>query len=105
MLKALFDESFTILRPVIPDVTGSSLAPYSGIAPLTLVGEFNKLAINIAIPRNTAGVHWRTDSIAGLLLGEQVAIGILKDCCLTFTEEFEGFTFHRFSGKEITITG
>jgi hypothetical protein len=37
-----------------------------------------KLASNIALGRDTAGVHWRSDGIEGLKLGEAVAIGILR---------------------------
>lgn len=60
---------------------GSSLIPYvnSDISNMTINSEINKLASNIAIGRNWAGVHYRTDAIEGLLLGEQVAVKYMED--------------------------
>jgi len=57
MLKALFDESFVIPNPVAPGADGRSLVPYTGpdADRLTVGGELNKLAANIAIGRNFAG--------------------------------------------------
>ncbi len=49
------------------------------------------------------GVHWRTDNIAGLQLGEAVAIGILADDRRTVTETFKGFSLTKFDGTTITI--
>jgi hypothetical protein len=37
------------------------------------------LASNIAIRRNMAGVHYRSDYVDSLKLGEQIAISILED--------------------------
>ena len=63
----------------------------------------NKLAANIGLGRDSAGIHWRTDAAASLALGEAIAIGILKDEKLTFRENFEGFTFTKFDGTKVTI--
>ena len=41
--------------------------------------ELNKLAWNIANGRNMAGVHYFTDSIESLLLGEAITLGILRE--------------------------
>lgn len=49
------------------------------------------------------GFHWRSDGIAGLQLGEAVAIGILADERLTFHEPFSGFSLTRFDGTTITV--
>ncbi|MGR3617846.1 MAG: hypothetical protein ACU0BB_17655 [Paracoccaceae bacterium] len=46
---------------------------------LSLVGERNKLAWNIANGRNMAGAHYFTDSIESLILGEAMALGILRE--------------------------
>jgi membrane-associated phospholipid phosphatase len=46
---------------------------------MTVNGEINKLASNIAIGRDWAGVHYRSDGVKGILLGEQVAIEYMKD--------------------------
>ena len=56
---------------------GLSLTPYQG-TPLTLGGELNKLAANVAHRYNIAGVHWRTDAAESLRLGEEVAIRYLR---------------------------
>ena len=81
---------------------GLSLLPYAGPG-LTVGGELNKLAANIALGRDTAGVHWRTDGIEGLNLGEAVAIGVLRDVRTTLTEEFGGFSLTRFDGTTVRI--
>jgi hypothetical protein len=63
----------------------------------------NKLAANIALGRDTAGVHWRSDGIEGLKLGETVAIGLLTDLSATYTEDFGGFSLTKFDGTTIAI--
>lgn len=70
---------------------------------LTLGGEINKLANNIALGRDWAGVHYRSDGIDGLLVGEQQAIGLLLDYSRTYRESFDGFTLTKFDGQQITI--
>jgi hypothetical protein len=62
VLKAFFSESFIISNPVVASADGLSLIPYKG-TDLTVGGKLNKLASNIALGRNTAGVHWRSDGI------------------------------------------
>jgi hypothetical protein len=102
MLKAFFNESFVIPNPVEASADGLSLHLYDGTT-LTIGGELNKLATNVALGRDTAGVHWRSDGIEGLKLGETVAIGILRDYRATFNENFHGFSLTRFDGNTITI--
>ncbi|WP_286181115.1 vanadium-dependent haloperoxidase [Bacillus sp. ISL-37] len=91
VLKAFFNESFIIPDPVEAKTDGLSLKSYEG-NPLTIGGELNKLASNIALGRDTAGVHWRSDGIEGLKLGESIAIEILKDYSKTYNESFAGFS-------------
>ncbi|MDX1996997.1 MAG: vanadium-dependent haloperoxidase [Thermoanaerobaculia bacterium] len=103
ILKAFFNEAFVIPSAVEANADGSALNPYTG-GSLTVGGELNKLAANISLGRDTAGVHWRSDGIDGLLLGEQVAINLLRDHVTTYTESgFAGFTFTSFGGQTITI--
>lgn len=83
-------------------------APYAVWQALTrdvpfAAGDVNKLASNIALGRDTAGVHWRSDAIAGMKLGEAVAIGILRDVRSTYHEDFQGFSRTTFDGTTITI--
>jgi membrane-associated phospholipid phosphatase len=59
---------------------------------LTIGGELNKLAANIGIGRNVAGIHWRSDGIDGFKLGEAVAINILRDSKTTLTKTSPAFS-------------
>ncbi len=102
ILKAFFNEDYEIQNPVEASADGSTLDPWTG-APLTLGNEINKLANNISIGRDAAGVHYRTDGVDGLTGGEQQAIGILQDYSRTYNEDFDGFTFTRFDGTQVTI--
>jgi len=103
VLKAFYDESFVIPNPVVASPDGLSLMPYSGDT-LTVGNELNKLGANIARARDGAGVHWRSDGMAGLLLGETVAIKILKDLKSNYWEApFDGFQLTKFNGHTITI--
>jgi hypothetical protein len=105
MLKALFDDSFVIPNPVTLGSDGVSLVPYAGVdaGQLTVGGELNKLAANVAIGRNFGGIHYRSDYEQSFRLGEMVAITALRDRKLTFKEGFGGFAFTRFDGTRITI--
>lgn len=84
---------------------GLSLVPYAGsdASQITINGEINKLASNIGIGRNFAGVHWRTDYSEGLKLGERVALSILADQRATFQEDFSGFVITKFDGSTVTV--
>jgi hypothetical protein len=66
--------------------------------------ELDKLAANIAIGRNWAGVHYRSDYAESILLGEQIALGILQEQADTYNEEF-ACTLTRFSGQRIKFEG
>lgn len=76
ILKAFFRENSPLTNPAnlaedpmllspayIASADGLSLVPATGAQQmrLTVGGELNKLASNIALGRNGAGVHWRTD--------------------------------------------
>ncbi|MEO1316052.1 MAG: vanadium-dependent haloperoxidase, partial [Pseudomonadota bacterium] len=52
--------------------------------PLTLEGELNKLAANISIGRNMAGVHYFSDYFDSVRMGEEIAIGILEEQALGY---------------------
>ena len=102
VLKALFNESFVIPNPVTPSDDGLSLVPYAGPA-LTVGGELNKLASNIALGRDAAGVHYRSDGVEGIKLGEAIAISILRDTATLYNEVFQGFSFTKYDGTPVTI--
>jgi hypothetical protein len=66
---------------------------------LTIEGELNKLAMNVAMGRSMGGVHWRTDNTRSLQLGEAIAAHILADITVDLAEKPE-FTFRTFSRKK-----
>jgi len=102
ILKAWFDESWILPDPVVPTPDGLALVPYRGSS-LTLGGELNKLAANVAFGRNVAGVHWRTDAWESLKLGEAMAISILQDFKGCYNERFEGFRLTKFDGTRVVV--
>ncbi len=65
---------------------------------MTVGGELNKVAANVAIGRNTAGVHRRTDYTASVRLGEAIAISILEAQKLSYNEP-HSFTLTTFPGS------
>jgi len=109
ILKAWFKESTKLvdigLSPVEPIVDGSNLVAYAGAdaGDLTVGGELNKLASNVALGRNTAGVHWRSDGTESMNLGEQLAIGILQDQKACYNETFGGFSLTKFDGTQVIV--
>jgi hypothetical protein len=107
VLKAFFDETWEIPNPMVPTEDGLNLVPYGGPDTLHVRGEVEKLAANIALGRNHAAVHWRSDYNQSILLGEQVAIGILKDQLATYNElpliQNTGWSFTGFRGNTIHL--
>jgi hypothetical protein len=102
ILKAWFDESFVITDPVVPNAAGTALVPYVGGDVLTVGGELNKVAANVAIGRNMAGVHWRSDYTESVRLGEAIAIGVLEEQRLCYSEPYS-LTLTRFDGRAISV--
>lgn len=109
ILKAFFDHKHPLRiagdesHAFVPTDDGSSLEKHQvecGI--LTVEGELNKLASNIAIGRDWAGVHYFSDYIESLRLGEQIALGILEEQKLTYNENFS-MTVPLFDGGSIRI--
>jgi len=102
ILKACFDGYMLLPGCVEPAPDGVSLVPCQDFAP-TVGDEIDKLAFNVSMGRDWAGIHYRSDTIAGLKLGEDVGISILQDLAQTYSEDFPGFSFQRFSGVRIHI--
>ncbi|HEY0014882.1 MAG TPA: hypothetical protein VGC13_01135 [Longimicrobium sp.] len=105
ILKAFFDENRPIENPVQASTDGLALVPYTGTdaSQMTLGGELNKLAGNIALFRDAAGVHWRSDYTESLPLGEAIAIGLLQEMSLGFNEDDAFFELTKFDGQKIRI--
>ena len=120
ILKAFFDHKHPLALAgdpglaFVPDATGENLEIIDVFMPdsdpnnlaipatLTVEGELNKLASNIAIGRDWAGVHYFTDYIESLRMGEKIAIGILQEQKLTYGENFS-MTVPLFDGGAIRI--
>ncbi len=103
ILKAWFDESFVLPPPYrVPNATGFGLQTAPPGPPLTVEGELNKLASNISLGRNAAGVHWRSDYTQSITLGEEIAIRLLQEQKLTYNEDHH-LTLTKFDGKAIKI--
>jgi hypothetical protein len=103
VLKACFDGSMLLPGCVEPSADGLSLVARPDYSP-TVGEEIDKLAFNTAMGRDWAGIHYRSDCEAGLRLGEDVGISILQDLARTYTEDFKGFSFKRFSGSQVHVT-
>jgi len=103
ILKAWFDETFILPgNNVVSNADGVALELAPDSPELTVAGELNKLAANISIGRNMAGVHWRTDYTASIKLGETVAVNMLQEQKLCYNES-SGLGLTRFDGTRITI--
>ncbi|MEM9080172.1 MAG: vanadium-dependent haloperoxidase [Verrucomicrobiota bacterium] len=106
VLKAFFngDATFrTIHRPIISSQSKGETKLDKGVkGNLTVEGELNKLAANISIGRDFAGVHYYSDYVESIRMGEEIAIGILEEQKLMFRERFH-MTFTSFDGHLVSI--
>lgn len=109
ILKAWFKETTKLVDLSVqikqPTDDGLNLVNYTGAdaGALTVGGELNKIASNVALGRDIAGVHWRSDGTESLKLGEQIAIGILRDQRACYNEVFNGFSLTKFDGTTINV--
>ena len=109
--KAFFADE-PISKPVVPSADGMELEPFNGQT-LTVHGELNKLIANVTLFRDGAGMHYRTDGTAsgsdvgirtgGNLLGEALAVSMLRDIKRTYREEVGTFEFRGIGGNLIRI--
>ena len=72
---------------------------------LTLEGELNKLAANISIGRNMAGVHYYSDYYDSLRLGEEIALGVLEEQALCYPADPFRMTVPTFDGDVRRVGG
>ena len=82
---------------------GKMLEPVSGDG-LTIQGELDKLAANISIGRDFAGVHYYTDYYESLRMGERIAVGMLQEQMLCYREPVT-MRFTSFDGDRVMIVG
>lgn len=89
-----------------PSADGLSLNTYSGpdANDLDINGELNKLAWNVTLGHGVhAGIHFRSSSYWSILLGEQVALGVLQDRAKSYNEPFT-ISIKKFDGTTATIS-
>ncbi len=108
VLKAMFDQNRKLRFPMQPTRDGKDWESFSPNQPAPTVGaELNKLAMNVAMGRNFAGIHWRSDAWQGLLLGESVAKAWLKTEKAKSIEGQQGwlkqFEFTGFAGDKVIV--
>lgn len=85
---------------------GLSLNTYAGgdANAMDINGELNKLAYNITFGHGIhAGIHFRSSSYWSILLGEQVALHVLKDRAKSYNEPFT-ISIRKFDGTTAVIT-
>ena len=105
VLKAWFKEDDIIFKPKKPNSAGTDIEDDPSLS-LKVGDELNKVAANIAIGRNWAGVHYRSDYTESILLGEKISLGILQEhaACYHKKDPF-ACTLTKFDGKKIKIEG
>ena len=97
--------SNTHLQLLQASPSGLTRVLYNGddVGDLTVEGELNKLAGNVAMAGVFAGVHFRSDARESLLLGEKVAIGSLLDYTGMFNDPHVRFRFNSFTGHNVEV--
>ena len=91
---------------MVPVDDGLSLVPYTGgdAGEITVNGELNKLANNVSFGHGIhAGIHWRSDTLPPIQLGEAVAISMLQDRAATYAEKFT-VSLTKIDGTTATIS-
>ena len=83
---------------VVVDSFVSTASSILGGTGLTLGNEIDKLANDVALGRDAASIHYRSDSIRGRFVGEQQALGLLRDYSRAYSERLHGFIVSRFNG-------
>src|SRR5262249_36630872 len=89
-----------------PSADGLSLNAYSGsdAGSIDVNDELNKLAWNITIGHGIhAGIHFRSSSFWSILLGEEVALALLRERARSYNEQFT-IAIKKFDGTTATIT-
>ena len=85
--------------------TAGMLDEYAGpdANQMTIHGELNKLAANIAMGRSAGGVHYRSDNTRSLRVGERVATLILKKTLPGYAERPLQLDYINFDGDHVVI--
>ncbi|HWZ42091.1 MAG TPA: twin-arginine translocation signal domain-containing protein [Candidatus Saccharimonadales bacterium] len=90
----------------VPSTDGLSLNTYTGsdAGQLDINGELNKLAWNVSVGHGIhAGIHFRSSTYESILLGEKIALAVLRDRAQAYAEPFS-ISITKFDGTTTTIT-
>jgi len=113
-IKFFFDGSQK-LRPLLqakgrdlvePTSDGLFLNTYTGADrdQIDINGELSKVAFNVCFGHGVhAGIHFRSSNYWGVLLGEEVALSVLRDRAKSYNEPFT-INITKFDGSTATIT-
>jgi hypothetical protein len=86
------------------DGTATTAIDSNTASSLTINGELNKLAWNISVGHGIhAGIHFRSSTYWSILLGEKIALAVLRDRAQSNFEPF-AITITKFDGTSATIT-
>lgn len=105
VLKFFFDGSKTLANPLVSN-NGTATSAYTGpdANNLTVNGELHKLASNISFGHGIhGGIHWRSDTLTSIQLGEAVALSYLRDHATTYNERFT-ISLVKLDGTTATIS-
>jgi hypothetical protein len=113
-LKFFFDGNQK-LRPLLqakgrdlvePTSDGTGLTTYAGpdANDIDINGELSKVAFNVCFGHGVhSGIHFRSSNYWGVLLGEEVALSVLRDRAKSYNEPFT-ISIKKFDGSTATIT-
>ena len=93
---------YEVFAPEQKENEGGELIPVAPQPSLTVEGELDKLAANISIARNMAGVHYYTDYYESVRLGERIAVSIIEEQLGMYGEPVS-VAFTSFDGDKIRI--
>ena len=105
VLKFFFDGGHVLSNPIV-SADGMAPTTYTGsdASALTVNGELHKLASNISYGHGVhAGIHWRSDTVTSMQLGEAAALSYLRDHAHTYNEKFS-ISLTKLDGSTATIS-
>jgi hypothetical protein len=103
-LKFFYNGDFQIPNPMVPNPTWTDLMAAPAGTVVDVNGELNKLASNISFGHGIhAGIHWRSDTLTSVQLGEAVALNYLSNQARTYNETFS-ISLKKYDGSTVAIS-
>lgn len=102
-LKFFYNGGYKFPAPKVPNAAANDLVDAPAGTDLHVDGELNKLASNISFGHGIhAGIHWRSDTLASIRLGEAVALSFLRSQARTYNEKFS-VRLTTYDGQTVAI--